>query len=299
MLRSRLLGLAVAALVLTLLAGCTGTGEDSAAPDASSGVEVSGEQDVAPEITVPDADPPTDLVVETLAEGDGDEVAAGDLLLADYAGVLWDTGEEFDSSWSRGEPAAFGIGVDAVIDGWDAGLVGQRVGSRVLLTIPPEQAYGDQDTGTIPPDSTLVFVVDIRDTFSASDAGQGTAVSDLPAGLPEVTGEAGTEPTVQVDGAEEPAQSTSVLVIDGQGEPIETDATIVVHAVQSDLRTGEVLFSTWAEGSAPEQLAAAALPGLSEALDGQRAGARVVSLIAEEDNEGQPLVLVLDVLGSF
>lgn len=299
MLRSRLLGPAAAALVLTLLAGCTATGEDSSPSSASSGVEVSGEQDVAPEITVPDGDPPSDLVVETLVAGDGDEVSAGDLLLADYAGVLWDSGEEFDSSWGRGEPAAFGIGVGAVIDGWDAGLVGQTVGSRVLLTIPPEQAYGDQDTGTIPPDSTLVFVVDIRDTFSAADAGEGVAVPDLPAGLPEVTGDAGTEPTVQVEAAEEPTDSSSVLVIDGQGEPIDPDGTIVVHAVQSDLRTGEVIFSTWADGSAPEQLAAAALPGLAEALEGQGAGARVVTLISEEDNQGQPLVLVLDVLGSF
>lgn len=296
----RLLSLAVCAALLTLVTGCSGDDDASASPTGAagtSGVEVSTDTAVAPEISLPDGDPPNELVVETVVEGDGDEVVAGDLLLADYTGVLWDGGEEFDSSWSRGEPAAFGIGTGAVIDGWDQGLVGQQVGDRVLLVIPPDLAYGDQESPTIPADSTLVFVVDIRDTFSATDAAGGTPVTDLPEGLPEVTGDPGEQPEISVEGVEAPAQSESVVVVEGSGDPIDPEATLVAHAVQASLTSGEVLFTSW-DGS-PVGLQAQALPGMVEALEGANAGTRVITLISADDNEGEPLVLVVDVLASY
>lgn len=296
---SRLLPLAVLLGLLTLLAGC-GSADDEATATSdggASGVVVSTDTEAAPQITVPETEAPAELIVETVVEGDGDEVMAGDLLLADYAGVLWDTGEEFDSSWSRGEPAAFGIGVEAVIPGWDSGLVGQRVGSRVLLVIPPDQGYGDEGSGEIPGGATLVFVVDIRDTFSAADASEGTPVSDLPEGLPTVTGDPGTEPTIDVSSATAPDTSSSTVVIEGTGEPIDATEAIAAHAVQASLESGEVLYTTW--DSAPVGLSAEALPGLAEALDGAAAGTRVITMISADDNEGEPLVLVVDVLGSY
>lgn len=301
---ARFLGLLLIAGLLVALAGCGA--DSSATPDAtgtggvrsgSAGVEVTGSTDAAPQVTVPDADPPTELTVDTLVEGDGDVVEAGDLLLADYAGALWDTGEEFDSSWSRGQPAAFGIGVGQVIPGWDEALVGQTIGSRVLLVIPPELAYGDQENETIPADSTLVFVVDVRDAFSAADAAGGTEVTDLPDGLPTVTGEPGEEPEVDVADVEAPEQSTSLVIVEGDGEPIDPGGTIVVHATQSALDSGELLFSTWQ--SAPQQVEPAGLPGLAEALDGQNVGTRALTLVSADDNDGQALVLVVDVLGSL
>lgn len=297
---SRLLPLAVLLGLLTLLAGCASADDEATATSdgGASGVVVSTDTETAPQITVPETEPPTELLVETVVEGDGDEVMAGDLLLADYAGVLWDTGAEFDSSWSRGEPAAFGIGVGAVIPGWDSGLVGQRVGSRVLLVIPPEEGYGDEGSGEIPGGATLVFVVDIRDTFSAADASDGTPVSDLPAGLPTVTGDPGTQPTIDVSSATAPDTSSSTVVIEGTGEPIDATEAIAAHAVQASLDSGEVLFTTWE--NAPVGLSAEALPGLAEALDGAAAGTRVITLISSADNEGdEPLVLVIDVLGSY
>ncbi len=297
---SRLLPLAVLLGLLALLAGCASADDEATATSdgGASGVVVSTDTETAPQITVPETEPPTELLVETVVEGDGDEVMAGDLLLADYAGVLWDTGAEFDSSWSRGEPAAFGIGVGAVIPGWDSGLVGQRVGSRVLLVIPPEQGYGDEGSGEIPGGATLVFVVDIRGTFSAADASEGTPVSDLPAGLPTVTGDPGTQPTIDVSSATAPDTSSSTVVIEGTGEPIDATEAIAAHAVQASLDSGDVLFTTWE--NAPVGLSAEALPGLAEALDGAAAGTRVITLISSADNEGdEPLVLVIDVLGSY
>lgn len=123
-------------------------------------------EDGAPTITVPDADPPAELVVQPLIEGEGDVVETGQTITVHYTGVLWDTGEVFDSSWESGTPASFPIGTGGVIPGWDKGLVGQTVGSQVLLVIPPADGYGDQGSGdTIPGGATLVFVVDILDAY--------------------------------------------------------------------------------------------------------------------------------------
>lgn len=121
------------------------------------------DDDGKPTITVPAGEPPSDLVVQPLIEGAGPEVEAGQQLTVHYTGVLWDGGEQFDSSWDRGSPATFPIGTGGVIEGWDEGLVGRTIGSQVLLVIPPEKAYGDTGQGTIPGGATLVFVVDILD----------------------------------------------------------------------------------------------------------------------------------------
>ncbi len=94
----------------------------------------------------------------------GAVVEAGQTITVHYTGVIWDTGDVFDSSWERGSPATFEIGTGAVIPGWDEGLVGQTVGSQILLVIPPAKGYpeGSPD-GSIKPTDTIVFVVDILD----------------------------------------------------------------------------------------------------------------------------------------
>jgi peptidylprolyl isomerase len=117
-----------------------------------------------PEIDFPEGDAPTELVIEDLTEGDGQEAGAGDTISAHYVGVAHSTGEEFDSSWSRGAPLDFRLGVGQVIRGWDDGIVGMRVGGRRKLTIPAHLAYGDRGAGAvIKPGETLIFVVDLVD----------------------------------------------------------------------------------------------------------------------------------------
>ncbi|WP_454084003.1 FKBP-type peptidyl-prolyl cis-trans isomerase [Georgenia sp. Marseille-Q6866] len=113
-----------------------------------------------PSIEPVDGEAPTELVVAPTIEGEGEEVEEGDYVFVQYSGWLWD-GTSFDSSWSRGTPFSLEAGAGQVIEGWDTGLLGQKVGSQVVMVIPPELGYGDQDNGTIPPGSTLVFVVDI------------------------------------------------------------------------------------------------------------------------------------------
>ncbi|GIG92353.1 FKBP-type peptidyl-prolyl cis-trans isomerase [Plantactinospora endophytica] len=102
----------------------------------------------------------TKLTVTPLIEGTGPAVRAGQTITVNYVGVSYQTGQEFDASWNRGEPFPVQIGVGGVIPGWDQGLVGVKAGSRVQLDIPADLAYGDNPTGGQPA-GPLRFVVDI------------------------------------------------------------------------------------------------------------------------------------------
>jgi peptidylprolyl isomerase len=120
--------------------------------------------DTEPVITIPDGPPPGDLLIEDIELGDGPEAVNGQPVNVHYVGVSWSTGQEFDSSWSRGELFAFPLGAGQVIAGWDEGVAGMKVGGRRRLTIPPHLGYGERGAGgVIAPNETLVFVVDLHD----------------------------------------------------------------------------------------------------------------------------------------
>jgi FKBP-type peptidyl-prolyl cis-trans isomerase len=120
-----------------------------------------------PPVHIPQTGAPATLQSQTLIQGTGPVVTKGKLLVAQYEGVIWRTGKVFDSSWERGVPAGFQIGNGQVIKGWDDGLVGKRVGSRVLLVVPPADGYGKTGSSSagIKGTDTLVFVVDILGTY--------------------------------------------------------------------------------------------------------------------------------------
>ncbi|GAB2838883.1 FKBP-type peptidyl-prolyl cis-trans isomerase [Actinoallomurus bryophytorum] len=121
----------------------------------------------APTVKIPSGKAPDTLQVKTLIQGTGKAVTKGQTLVGQYDGVLWRTGKEFDSSYKHGAPAGFPIGVGQVIPAWDKALVGQKIGSRVLLVVPPKEGYGPKgspDAG-IKGTDTLVFVVDVLGAF--------------------------------------------------------------------------------------------------------------------------------------
>jgi FKBP-type peptidyl-prolyl cis-trans isomerase len=157
----------------------SGTVSASGATVSSGGgslPSVSAAQGTAPKVTIPKGvAPPKTLVTKTLIKGSGPVVAKGQAVVVQYTGVNWTTGRVFDSSWQRGQPFSFRIGTtpSQVIPGWDQGLVGQTVGSRVLLIIPPADAYGSagQSQVGIKGTDTLVFVVDIIGAVSSGSAG--------------------------------------------------------------------------------------------------------------------------------
>jgi len=115
-----------------------------------------------PEIEFPGGEPPADLQITDIWEGDGPVASAGDNVQVHYVGVAYSTGEEFDASWNRGAPLEFRLGTGRVIAGWDQGLQGMKVGGRRQLVIPPGLAYGDRGAGqAIAPGETLIFVCDL------------------------------------------------------------------------------------------------------------------------------------------
>ena len=115
-----------------------------------------------PQIEKPEGDVPFELGIDDIVVGDGDEAVKGSKVAVHYVGVSFSTGDEFDASWNRGETFKFKLGAGNVIPGWDAGVVGMKVGGRRKLTIPSAMAYGARGAGgVIKPHEPLVFVVDL------------------------------------------------------------------------------------------------------------------------------------------
>lgn len=154
-----------------LVAGCgsdssttsdssTAATEEAAAPQETK----STKKKTKPKVAEPKGAPPKELVTKDLEEGTGATAKAGDVVAMNYVGVSYKTGKEFDASWSRGEPFIFTLGAGEVIPGWDQGIEGMKVGGRRELIIPPELGYGSAGSPpVIPPNETLVFVVDLEE----------------------------------------------------------------------------------------------------------------------------------------
>jgi len=135
------------------------TPTETATPTASADASGTAKK---PVVHVPHGKPPTHLVIKDLKKGTGPKAKVGDNVTVQYVGVLYSNGKQFDASWDRGQPFSFPLGGGQVIPGWDKGVVGMRVGGRRELIIPPDDGYGEQGAaGTIPPNATLIFVVDL------------------------------------------------------------------------------------------------------------------------------------------
>ena len=115
-----------------------------------------------PEIDFPSGPAPAQLVIEDLVIGDGPEAKPGGVVEVHYVGVEYDTGEEFDSSWGRGESIEFPL--RGLIQGWQDGIPGMKVGGRRQLVVPPAQAYGPAGSGHQLSGKTLIFVIDLLST---------------------------------------------------------------------------------------------------------------------------------------
>lgn len=166
--------LIVFACLALALAGCGGdsssTSSSSEEATTEKQAETSAEQQAEkpakktkPQVTPPKGPPPKKIVTKEIEEGTGPAAKPGDQVTVQYVGVNYRSGSEFDASWDRGEPFTFTLGVHEVISGWDIGIKGMKVGGRRELIIPPNHAYGS--TGSppaIPPNETLIFVVDLE-----------------------------------------------------------------------------------------------------------------------------------------
>lgn len=311
---------AILVVVALLVSACGGSSKakspSTSGTTTTSGVRVSGAYGTSPTVVVPTTAAPASLTQQTLTQGTGTAVASGDTVVANYVGQTWaqknGKANVFDSSFTRGAPAAFVIGLGQVIPGWDKTLLGKNLGSRVVLTIPPSDGYGSagQSSAGITGTDTLVFVIDLVADFKPNASAPGTVVPNLPTtGLPKLTNVPGTKPAIlSTAGVKVPAKPTSTLVVTGSGAKIDSSKTLMLQIVQADLATGKKVQATWGQG--PQAVSAQNVLTLADKLSGQNIGSRVVVLTpptaatpASSTQAAQPAVaaqvLVVDVVGQF
>ena len=233
---------------------------EGGAPAGPEGPEAIEERDV-PEMAACDGSV-GELEVIDVIEGNGEEVIEGDSVTVHYIGAAATTGEVFDSSWERGEPAEFGLG--QVIRGWGEGLVGMKVGGRRTLIIPADLAYGDQ--GPAPGDA-LVFTVDLV-------AREGLSAEDLEV-LAQI--EARGVPTLEATG---PVDELQVVDdVEGTGAAVAEGDSVTVHYVGAAATTGEVFDSSWDRGSPISFPLDEVIRGWGEGLVGMKVGGRRTLII--------------------
>ncbi|MEO8328391.1 MAG: FKBP-type peptidyl-prolyl cis-trans isomerase [Candidatus Nanopelagicales bacterium] len=285
---------------------------DEPSPTAPSGAlpTVTGDFGELPVLTVPDAEPPSDLVVKTLHKGNGEQVKSGDTMVVDYLGARWDDGATFDASFDAA-PFGLAIGTGNVLAGWDKGLVGTTVGSRVLLVIPPDLAYGDTPPGEpIQAGDTLVFVVDILGTHDASEAASGTITPTEDDGYPAVS-VLPKKPEINVPPGKAPPKLISIPVITGKGAKVKSGDTVVVQYVGVLWRNGKQFDASWDNGApfSTQIGTGAVIPGWDQGLVGQTVGSRVLLVIPDklaygdqgsgEIKPGDDLVFAIDILAAY
>ncbi|MCX5608872.1 MULTISPECIES: FKBP-type peptidyl-prolyl cis-trans isomerase [unclassified Streptomyces] len=281
----RLAGLLVVPLLLLSTAACgDDSGSDSAqmkngVPSITKGAKF-GE---TPTLSKGKGEPPKELKVETVSEGDGPALKKGDIAQVNYLGQVWDGKDPFDASFGKGKPFDVTIGAGMVIKGWDQGLEGQKVGSRVELVIPPALGYGEQGSGEkIKPNATLVFVVDIVKGTSVPASATGKEVAQENKDLPKVgTNTDGKEVSVTVPkDTAEPAKLVSNYVLEGDGAVVKDTDNVVVKfngKTWKDDKTFESTYATDTTVTWPmEQLS---VKGLKDGLLGKKVGSRILLVI--------------------
>jgi peptidylprolyl isomerase len=280
------------------------------------GVAVSGGFGEKPTLAVPKGEAPKNLSSEVLSAGTGNAVATGQTLVVDYLGQTWDPKDGkpnvFDNSFDRKQVSGFPIGTGAVIPGWDKTLVGQKVGSRVLLSIPPQDAYGAtaSSKGATAGGNNelsgkaLLFVVDLVAAVNPNTAATGTPVAKLPPGMPAVSSQPGKKPVISsVKGVKVGPEPVSALMIEGKGASIDPAKSLVLEIVQTDAATGKQTQETW--GGALQVTPAQQVVSALSALKTAKVGSRAIAVLPGDGAAGAggaqnpASIVIVDVVGQY
>ena len=333
---------ALAAAACLALAGCSGSSSSSASaskaaasetpvPAATAPVDcstltidsdseslpaVGGDAGKQPTVTwKKGAQAPKNLTVKTLTKGNGAEIDAAGVVKANYTGWQWDGTDPFDTSFKSGTPVTFPLG--NVIQGWKCGLAGHHVGDRVVMSIPPELAYGNkaaQDAqaaqaggaqqGQQKPAGTLVFVVEIVDGVSGKiSGGSASATMEGEEAVSQrgitVSGELGQPAKLSIGAdAAQPTKSEVIVLARGSGPAIKENSTAVMN-IAGNYWDGSQPSNTWEQHAAESinmALAQQSLPGLIGVPEGSRIVVLMPPVQADGQHQGAPAsAYVMDV----
>ncbi len=288
---------------LVTLAGCgddeSGSSEasDSASPSASASGPVPAPKIVdgplpaitagakfgeKPTVAKGSGDPSKDLAVKTIIPGTGTTAAENDYIQANYLGQIWDTAKVFDNSYDRKTPLLIQLAAGSIIDGWRYALTGKKTGSRVQLATPPTWGYGKEGyaEGGIKGTDTLVFVIDLLETFNAKSSAKGTNVAQDNVDVPKVgTNTDGKAPSIEVPKSDAPKKLVANYVIEGDGEKVTAENTVLVQYKGVLWDSGKEFDSTYGRKALTSFSLQQVVKGWSQGLTGKKVGSRVLVVV--------------------
>ncbi|MFI1355556.1 FKBP-type peptidyl-prolyl cis-trans isomerase [Streptomyces sp. NPDC020898] len=220
-----------------------------------------------------------DLAVKTLVAGNGKTVVENDYVVANYLGQVWDSAKVFDNSYDRGTALVIQLAQGSIIDGWRYALTGKKAGSRVEMAVPPTWGYGTQGNAQagIKGTDTLVFVVDVVDTFNAKSSAKGKVVAQDDAALPKVgTNTDGAAPSIEIPKSAAPTKLVANYVIEGEGEVVKETESVLVQYKGVLWDTGKEFDSSYKNGQLVSFGLSQVVKGWSQGLTGKKVGSRVM-----------------------
>ncbi|MFE5188246.1 FKBP-type peptidyl-prolyl cis-trans isomerase [Streptomyces sp. NPDC056628] len=238
-----------------------------------------------PKVAKGEGEPSKDLAVRTVIAGNGKTVAENDYLQANYLGQIWATGKVFDNSYDRKAPLLIQLSQGRIIDGWRYALAGKKVGSRVEMAVPPTWGYGKEgnEQAGIKGTDTLVFVVDIENSFNASSSAKGKKVPQDDPDLPKVgTNTDGKAPSIKVPKTDPPKKLVSRYILEGDGDEVAAENTVLVQYKGVQWATGKEFDSSYAAKQLVSFPLAQVVKGWSQGLTGKKVGSRVLIVIPPE-----------------
>ncbi|MEW2120866.1 FKBP-type peptidyl-prolyl cis-trans isomerase [Streptomyces sp. NPDC005474] len=232
-----------------------------------------------PTVAKGSGEPSKDLAVKTLIAGNGKTVVENDFVVANYLGQVWESGKVFDNSYDRGTALVIQLAQGKIIDGWRYGLTGRKAGSRVMMAVPPTWGYGKQGNpqAGIKGTDTLVFVVDVVDTFNSKSSAKGKVVPQDDAALPKVgTNTDGAAPSIEVPKSAPPTKLVAKYVIEGDGPVVKETESVLVQYKGVLWDTGKEFDSSYKSGQLVSFGLSQVVKGWAQGLAGKKVGSRVM-----------------------
>ncbi|MYZ08312.1 FKBP-type peptidyl-prolyl cis-trans isomerase [Streptomyces sp. SID2999] len=261
-------------------------------------------------------DPSKDLAVKTVIAGNGRTVAENDFIKANYLGQIWSSGKVFDNSYDR-SPLVLQLAQGSIIDGWRYALTGKKIGSRVEIAVPPTWGYGPSgnEQAGIKGTDTLVFVIDLLDSYNTKSSAKGKEVPQTDAALPKVaTNTDGSLPKVTLPKSDPPKKLVSNYILEGDGDEVTKKQAVLCQFQGLEWQGGRTFQKTYGSGRlsqfSVEQMEQV-VKGLALGITGKKVGSRVLIVVPPDlgygDNppsgsgikKGATLVFTVDILAAM